>query len=135
MSSAASTRATGVGRVLVVVYAILALGATGRSTVQILDRFGEAPLAYGLSAVAAVVYILATVALATPGDAWARVAWITIGFEMAGVLIVGTLSVLIPQLFPDATVWSLYGSGYLFVPLVLPVLGMLWLARRRNAAS
>jgi hypothetical protein len=33
--------------------------------------------------------------------------------------------------FPDQTVWSLYGVGYGFVPLVLPVLGLLRLRATR----
>ncbi len=127
-------RISGVGLVLVAVYGILALAATGRSTVQILTRFSEAPLAYSLSALAAVVYILATVALVAPGAGWYRVAWITIGFELLFVLTVGTLSIVDADLFPRNTVWSYYGGGYLFVPLVVPVLGMLWLARHRPAA-
>lgn len=136
--------ATGLGRVLVVVYAILALGATGRSVTQILTRFNEAPVAYTLSAAAAVVYILATIALAAPGAGWTRVAWATIGFELVGVLVVGTLSWLAPQLLGiddlnpfgrQSTVWSLYGAGYLLVPLALPVLGLLWLRSRGRAAS
>ena len=82
----------GIGRVLVAVYAVLAIAATGRSFVQIVQRFDEAPLAYALSAVAAVVYILATVALAMRGDAWRRVALAAVCFELVGVLIAGTRS-------------------------------------------
>jgi hypothetical protein len=93
------------------------------------SKFGEAPLAYTLSAVAAVVYILATLALMNRGIGWYRVAWITITFELLGVLVIGTLSVIDPGLFPHDTVWSAYGRGYLFIPLVLPLLGMWWLAR------
>ena len=126
-----STRAVGAGRVLVAVYAILALAATARSVVQIATRFGEAPVAYLLSALAGVVYIAATVALVATGRTWYRIAWATIGFELLGVLVVGTLSLVDPVLFPDDTVWSLYGRGYVFIPLVLPVLGLLWLARHR----
>lgn len=122
---------SGIGRVLVVVYGILALGATGRSFVQIAERFDEAPLAYSLSALAAAVYIVATIALIRSGSGWYRIAWITIGFELLGVLVIGTLSVLEPQLFPEATVWSYFGAGYLFIPLVLPPLGMWWLASHR----
>jgi hypothetical protein len=123
-------RMTGVGRVLVVVYAILALGATGRSFVQIVEKFAEAPLAYTLSAVSAVVYIVATLALVLAGSrAWYRIAWVTISFEMLGVLVIGTLSFIRPELFPDATVWSWYGAGYLLVPLVLPFFGMWWLVK------
>ena len=46
----ARTRSLGIGRVLVAVYGILALAATGRSVFQIIDRFSEAPLAFSLSA-------------------------------------------------------------------------------------
>lgn len=124
-------RISGIGRVLVAVYGVLALAATGRSFVQIAGRFGEAPIAYALSALAAVVYIVATIALIRSGSGWYRVAWIAISFEMVGVLVVGLLSILDPQLFPDDTVWSYFGRGYLFIPLVLPILGLWWLARHR----
>ncbi|TAJ49714.1 MAG: hypothetical protein EPO52_01810 [Herbiconiux sp.] len=125
------SRARGIGRVLIIVYAILALAATGRSVYEIIAKFDQAPFAYTLSAVAAVVYIVATIALIAPGAAWYRVAWITITFELVGVLTVGTLSLFLPELFAKASVWSWYGMGYLFIPLVLPVLGMLWLRRTR----
>ncbi len=131
MSGTGSSRAVGVGRVLIVVYAILALGATARSIVQIISKFDEAPLAYLLSALAGVVYIVATIALIGRGPVWYRVAWITISFELLGVLVVGTLSLIHPELFKHPSVWSSYGQGYLFVPLVLPILGMLWLRARR----
>jgi hypothetical protein len=127
----------GIGGVLVVVYGILALAATGRSVFQITTKFDVAPVAYLLSAVAAVVYIVATVALVRQGPAWYRVAWIAIGFELVGVLAVGLLSIVDPQLFPADTVWSGFGQGYLFIPLVLPVLGLIYLrsSRRRALAS
>lgn len=115
-------------------YAILALAATARSFVQIVGKFDVAPVAYVLSGIAGLVYILATVALLRRGDTWYRIAWITIIFELVGVLTVGTLSVVDPVLFPSDTVWSFFGRGYLFIPLALPVLGMLWLYRRRPAA-
>lgn len=123
---------TGVGRVLVIVYAIMALGATGRSFVQIVQRFDEAPLAYTLSALSAVVYIVATLALVFAGRrGWYLVAWVAIVFELVGVLVVGTLSIVMPELFAHDSVWSFYGRGYVFVPLVLPFLGLWWLATHR----
>lgn len=124
-------RLSGVGRVLVAVYGVLALAATGRSLVQIVERFDEAPLAYSLSALAAVVYVVATIALVRPGRTWYRIAWATIVFEFTGVVVIGALSVIRPDLFPHDTVWSGFGRGYLFVPLVLPLLGMWWLSRHR----
>lgn len=138
--TASSRPSRGVGRVLVAVYGVLALAATGRSVFQIIDRFDEAPVAFTLSAIAAVVYIVATLALAS---GWRRVALITIGFELAGVLVIGAVSVLQPgwlgleTIDPfgrEATVWSVFGAGYLFIPLVLPVLGLLWLRRPRAEA-
>jgi len=126
-----STRAVGLGRVLIAVYALLALAATGRSVFQIAEQFSEAPLAYTLSALSAVVYIVATVALVKSGSTSYAVAWATISFELVGVLVVGLVTALDPALFPDDTVWSFFGRGYGFVPLVLPVLGMIWLQRTR----
>ncbi len=131
MTDTGSTRALGVGRVLIAVYAILALAATARSAYQIATKFGDAPVAYLLSALAGAVYVLATIALLGRGERWYRVAWITIAFELVGVLIVGGLSLADPVLFPADTVWSYFGRGYIFIPLVLPVLGMLWLRRMR----
>lgn len=123
---------SGLGKALIAVYGVLALAATFRSFYQIVTKFDEAPLAYSLSAVAACVYILATVALILRGAVWRRVARIAITFELVGVLLVGTLSVLTPALFAHASVWSFFGMGYLFIPLVLPVLGLIWLARDRR---
>ena len=131
MSTSARNRSHGLGRVLIVLYGLLALAATGRSVFQLLDDFEKAPLAYTLSALAALIYVVATIALVAPGDRWYRVAVITITFELIGVLVVGTLSVFDPVLFPAKTVWSFFGRGYAFVPLVLPILGLIWLRRTR----
>ncbi|HWH27081.1 MAG TPA: hypothetical protein VNT53_10605 [Pseudolysinimonas sp.] len=135
------SRITGVGRVLVAVYGILAIAAIGRSVFQIVDRFSEAPVAFSLSALSAAVYLVATLALAL---GWHRVAVATIAFELAGVLIVGTISLVAPAFIGlgsiepfgrTATVWSVFGAGYLFIPLVLPVLGLLWLRSRNPRAA
>jgi hypothetical protein len=120
---------SGPGRVLVAVYAVFALAATARAGVQIATKFDQAPLAYMLSAVAAIVYIVATVALSRSGPVARRVAFVACSVELAGVLVIGTLSLAWSDAFPDETVWSGYGRGYGFVPLVLPVLGLLWLRR------
>ena len=124
---------SGLGRVLITVYGIFALAASARAGVQLATRFDEAPLAYLLSAVAGLVYILATVTLAIGSRASRRLAWIAVGTELVGVITVGTLSIVDAVAFPRATVWSHFGSGYGFVPLVLPVLGLLWLWRTRES--
>ncbi|GAA2417877.1 membrane protein [Actinomadura vinacea] len=133
-AGAAATR-SGPGRLLVAVYAIFALAAGARAGVQIATRFSEAPFAYALSAFAAVVYVLATVALALGGRTSRRVAFAALSIELAGVLIVGTLSLADPGAFPDATVWSVYGRGYGFIPLVLPIVGLYWLQRTASSAK
>jgi hypothetical protein len=111
------------------VYAVFAVAATGRSSYQLATKASEAPFPYTLSAVAAVVYIAATWGLARQGEGWRRLAWAACGTELVGVLLVGTLSVADRQLFPDDTVWSSYGAGYGYLPLLLPFAGLAWLWR------
>ena len=124
---------TGPGRVLLVVYGIFALSASARAGVQIATKFHEAPLAYLLSAAAALIYIAATVGLAIGGTRGRLIALTSCSIELIGVLVVGTLSIRDKAAFPDATVWSGYGSGYGYVPLVLPMVGLWWLWRHRAA--
>lgn len=116
----------GWGRTIVFVYGVLAFSATGRASFELATKFGEAPFPYGLSLVAALVYLVATFALATNR---VRLAWATIGFEAIGVITVGALSLVTPGYFPAASVWSGFGVGYGLVPLLLPPLGLWWLLR------
>ncbi len=120
-----STLRSGPGRVLVAVYALFALSATGRSAYQLSVQADEAPVPYTLSLIAALIYIVATVALVRGGPTWRRVAWIALSTELVGVIVVGTVSLVVD--FPDQPVWSDYGIGYGFVPLVLPICGLWWL--------
>lgn len=123
-----SSQSTG-QQVLVAVYAVFAVAAGARSAAQLTTELGEAPFAYALSAVAAAVYLVATLALRRTSPRARRVAWLALGFEAVGVVVVGTLSVVRTDWFPDQTVWSGYGVGYGFVPLVLPFAGLWWLRR------
>jgi cytochrome bd-type quinol oxidase subunit 2 len=119
----------GPGRALIAIYIIFAIAASCRAGYQIATRFEQAPLAYLLSALAAVIYIVAAVGLAKGGAGGRRTALACCTVELLGVVGIGIFSVWRPQLFPDATVWSEFGRGYGYVPLVLPVLGLLWLRR------
>ncbi|GAB3352738.1 hypothetical protein [Modestobacter lapidis] len=130
MAEERGNTAHGPGRVLVALYGVFALAASARAAVQLATRFDQAPLAYLLSALAAVVYVVATVGLVRGGRQGRRTALVACALELAGVLAVGTLSLADPAAFPDETVWSGFGRGYLYIPLVLPVLGLLWLRRR-----
>jgi hypothetical protein len=119
----------GFGRVLVAVYAVFAIAASARSIVQLLTEVeSDTVVPYTLSAFAGVVYVIATYALARNHR---RLALVTIAIELAGVLTVGVLTLADGDLFSDQTVWSDFGMGYLFIPLVLPFVGLWWLRRSR----
>ncbi|MER5553306.1 hypothetical protein ABT001_16820 [Streptomyces sp. NPDC002793] len=124
---------TGPGRVLVWFYGVFTVAAASRSIVEMILDFGKAPLAYVLSAVAAVVYGFITYSLVRGGEKARRAALVCCAAELAGVLVVGAWTWLEPSAFPDSTVWSEFGMGYLFIPVILPVTGMIWLRRARNA--
>ena len=125
----------GPGRLVVALYGLLALAATGRSVLQIVEYFHRAPVSYLLSALAAAIYIVATIGLARGTAASVRLATVAIIVELIGVLVVGMVSYAAPAAFPDKTVWSHFGQGYGYVPLVLPVLGLLWIRRNRRAGA
>jgi hypothetical protein len=127
-----SSRSLGVGRLLILVYAVFAVSSTARASFQVVTKFEEAPLAYSLSLLSALVYILATVSLARCGTTWNKVAIGAVVFELVGVLSVGTLSFVAPELFDHASVWSGFGSGYGYLPLVLPVLGLIWIQKAKR---
>jgi len=118
-------------RVLVAVYAIFALAATARAVVQLATQFDRAPLAYLLSMFSGLVYLAATVGLLSQRPRSRALAWAACSIELAGVLVVGTLSIVDAAAFPRDTVWTRFGSGYVYVPLVLPVIGLIYLFRTR----
>lgn len=131
-----TAKSLGIGRLLIAVYGVLAFAATGRAGYELAAKFDEAPLPYGLSLFSALVYILATIALAKSGPVWRKIAYISVTVELVGVLVVGLSSILWPAGFTYSgeqirTVWSFFGIAYGFVPLVLPFLGLVWLKRRR----
>lgn len=131
---AAGAIRSGPGRVLIAIYLLFSIAATARAGYQIATKFDQAPVAYLLSALAAVIYIVASYGLSRSGRIGWRIALTSCTVELIGVLAVGALSRLDPALFPDETVWSGFGEGYGYLPLVLPVLGLLWLRHTRERA-
>ncbi|MER6255699.1 hypothetical protein ABT224_30540 [Streptomyces sp. NPDC001584] len=126
---------SGPGLLLVWLYGVMVVGAVSRSAFQISTEFDRAPLAYSLSAVAALAYAFITYSLVRGGETARKAALICCAAELAGVLAVGTWTVVRPESFPDTTVWSQFGMGYLFIPVILPITGMLWLRKSREAAT
>lgn len=131
---ATDRRERGFASLLIVLYAILAMAATGRATWELLVKFDEAPLPYTLSLIAAGTYLLVTVLLIRRGGESRAALWVC-SIELLGILVVGTLTVLVPGLFPEATVWSMYGIGYGFVPLVLPIAAVVYLRTSQRRAE
>jgi hypothetical protein len=132
----ARPKTSGPGRTLIVFYFIMTIAALARSIFEIAVHLDRAPFAYLLSLLAGLIYLVATIGLVTPGRAAYRTAAVAITAELVGVLVVGTLSVLNPSLFPltgdRGTVWAYYGLEYLLIPLALPVLGLLFLRSQRR---
>ncbi|GAA0926006.1 hypothetical protein GCM10009549_47170 [Streptomyces thermoalcalitolerans] len=122
----------GPGLLLVWLYGVMVVGAVSRSAYQIATDFDRAPLAYSLSAVAGVVYGFITYSLVRGGETARRLALVCCAAELAGVLGVGTWTLVDPSAFPDATVWSQYGMGYLFIPVLLPLTAIRWLRTARK---
>ncbi|CAM5595286.1 hypothetical protein [Streptomyces pilosus] len=127
----------GPGLLLVWLYGVMVVGAVSRSAYQIATEFDRAPLAYTLSALAGVVYGFITYTLVRGGETARRAALVCCAAELVGVLTVGTWTLVDPSAFPDATVWSDYGMGYLFIPVLLPLTAVYWLrtARPRRAGA
>jgi len=123
----------GPGRTLAVAYAVFALAAGARSIAQIATDFSEAPVPYALSAFAACVYLVLALTIGRPEPGRRQVALAACLTELVGVIAVGAWSVADPPAFADETVWSEFGSGYLFLPLVLPCIGLVWLRSRARA--
>ena len=128
-------KSRGLGRVIIVVYGIFSLSAGVRALYQVLTQFDVAPLAYVLSLFSAAVYVLAAIALARTGPGWHRIATGAVLVELIGVLGIGAWTLAAPQLFADETVWSHFGQGYGYIPLLLPIVGLIWLRRTRPRAD
>jgi cytochrome bd-type quinol oxidase subunit 2 len=126
----AKTQPLGIGRLLISVYGIFALSATARASYQLFRKFDDAPVAYSLSLLSAITYILVTISLTKQSQRWAQVSTTLVIFEMVGVVTVGVLSLALPELFKHPSVWSEFGIGYGFLPLALPILALIWLGRR-----
>lgn len=116
-----------IGYILAVSYPVLALSTGVRSLYQLLLKEGVTDLLPpAMSGVAALCYLLATIGFAYRRRwAW-RLSVAVLGVETLLTLIVGTWSLLEPDVI-GRTVWRLYGIDYGFFPLFQPLLGLVWL--------
>jgi len=123
------------GVILAISYPILAISTGFRAVYQLFFKDGVTIyLAAVLSAVAALLYLIATIGFAVR-EKWAwRISVVALGLEMALVLLVGTLSLIIPDTI-GRTVWRYFGIDYAFFPLIQPLLGLLWLFHPKTLAA
>ncbi|MFW0108234.1 hypothetical protein ACN08Z_03800 [Rothia sp. P7181] len=135
MSNLPATKSRGFGRLLIVIYWVFSLSATARAGYQLIRKFDQAPVSITLSAISAVVYIVATIFLARKDATSWKLAVGAVSFELVGVVSVSILSYARPDLFPLASVWSHFGQGYGYIPLVLPIVGLWWLMRTRKLST
>ena len=126
------TSRSGPHKALLAFYALFTLAAGARALVQLVTQYDEAPVAYWLSLAAAVTYALGWYAIREASAGNTGFASVMLWIELAGVVTVGTLSLVRSEWFPDASVWSGYGIGYGFVPLALPVAGLIWLRHEKR---
>ena len=126
-------RAAGV--ILAISYPVLALSTGARALYQLFFKEGVTDLLPPLlSAVAAVCYLLATVGFVVRRRwAW-RLSVSMLVFELVMVLLVGTLSYVMPDTI-GRTVWARFGADYGYFPLIQPILGLTWLFNRETRAA
>jgi hypothetical protein len=120
---------------LAVAYAFFALAAGARSGVQLATDFAAAPLPYLLSAAAAATYLAGFLTIRSAARRPEHAPWVVrlAVVELGGVLAIGAWSIVNPSAFAPATVWSGFGVGYAFVPLLLPCIALTWSRGQRSA--
>jgi hypothetical protein len=122
-----STLMSVAGYILAVSYPLLALSTGTRALYQLFFKEGvDANLPAILSLVAASCYLVATIGFAYRRKWTWWLSIIALGVETLLTLIVGTWSLLNPDLI-GSTVWRHFGADYGYFPLFQPIIGLLWL--------
>jgi hypothetical protein len=113
-------------------YGLWAFSALGRSSWEYLFKQNVTTYAPAhLSTFVGVLYIFIIVGLRHRSPRWWWATLVLLAVELVGVLIVGTIDIIWHP-FPYATVWSSYGRGYFFMPLLLPFAGLWWMLRKET---
>jgi hypothetical protein len=111
---------------LTALYAFWALAVCSRVGWQYVTRIGNHVPTH-LSAITGILYIMIAY--------WAwqgrskSLQWGLV-IELIGVVVVGTYERFFP--FGYATAWSQYGAGYLYMPLLLPLVGIVIIWRNER---
>lgn len=128
-ASPPATFITVAGTILGVSYPVLALSTGVRAVYQLFFKEGVTDyVGPTLTAVAALVYIVATIGFGYRRNWSWYLSVVALLFEVALVVIVGGLSLSRPESFAN-TSWRYFGIDYAFFPLIQPFLGLVWLSR------
>jgi len=130
-----SAKNSGFSRVLVAVYAVFALAASGRAVFELFTKFDLAPFSYSLSAASALIYLVVAATLSSKSAKLRNIARVALWFELVGVVSVGTAGFFVFELNHFHTVWWFYGAAYACLPLVLPIFGLFYLRRQSRLAA
>jgi hypothetical protein len=116
-----------IGYILGFSYPLLALSTGARGLYRLFFKPGVTNhLGPALSVLAALVYLIAAVGFFRRTPRWWRIAVAALTFEALLVLVVGTLSIVVPDL-TGSTALEYFGRDYGFFPLIQPFLGLIWL--------
>jgi hypothetical protein len=115
------------GYILAISYPLLALSTGVRSLYQLFLKDGVTDfLPPAMSGMAALCYLMAAIGFGYR-RLWAwRLSVFVLGFETLLTLVVGSLSVIYPDMI-GRTVWRHFGADYAYFPLFQPLLGLVWL--------
>jgi hypothetical protein len=127
-------KTTGTSDTLAFFYGLWAFSALGRAVYQYIWKHPVNFMPTHISTFVGVLYIAIIIGLRrrSPRAWWTTLALLCV--ELSGVLLVGTIDVVWHP-FAYASVWSGYGIGYFFMPLVLPFVGLTWLLRKETRAA
>ena len=127
VDSGSTELVTVLGYILTVSYPLLAVSTGVRAVFQLFLKEGVVNyLAPTLSLAAAICYLTATIGFAYRRRAAWRLSVGVLLFETALTLVVGSLSLIIPEAI-GRTVWRHFGADYGYFPLFQPAIGLVWL--------
>jgi hypothetical protein len=115
-----------IGYILGISYPLLALSTGARGLYQLFLRDDLAKLGPALSVLTAVLYMVAAIGFFKRTARWWRISVGALTVETILVLVIGTLSFIIPDALAH-TAWRHYGQDYGFFPLIQPLLGLIYL--------
>lgn len=119
---------------LVFFYGLWAVAAISRALYQYAVRRPPDLTPTHISLFVGALYVLIILGMRRRSPAAWRATLALLAVELLGVLVVGAVDV-VWRPFPYTTVWSGFGAGYLYMPLLLPAAGIWWMLRPATRAA